>query len=122
MRTSGCARYAPRFNGAATRRRAALARVAECHPRIVQRAIEALIDRFDAPLEFSSEKNGFHFTDPAWKLPSLVLTEGELINFFAVERILRRLDATSEVQLARSALRSLAHSADTLDGRFLHRR
>jgi predicted DNA-binding transcriptional regulator YafY len=85
-----------------------LARVVERHPRTVQRDLEALINRFDAPLDFDREKNGFYFTDPAWRLPPIALTEGELINFFAAERVLRRLGAASEVQLARSALRRLS--------------
>ena len=89
-------------------RKADLARTVERHPRTVQRDLEALVNRFDAPLEFDREKNGFYFTDPAWQLPPVALTEGELISFFAAERILRRLGATSEVQLARSALRRLA--------------
>src|SRR5256885_5441628 len=88
--------------------KADLARIVERHPRTVQRDIEALVDRFDAPLEFDREKNGFYFTDPSWHLPPIALTEGELVSFFAAERILRRLDATSEVQLARSALRRLS--------------
>jgi predicted DNA-binding transcriptional regulator YafY len=88
--------------------KADLARIVERHPRTVQRDLEALVNRFDAPLEFDREKKGFHFTDPAWQLPPVILREGELINFFAAERVLRRLGATSEVQLARSALRRLA--------------
>lgn len=88
--------------------KADLAQIVERHPRTVQRILEALVNRFDAPLRFDREKNGFYFTDPAWRLPPVALTEGELINFFAAERILRRLGATSEVQLARSALRRLA--------------
>jgi predicted DNA-binding transcriptional regulator YafY len=88
--------------------KADLARIIERHPRTVQRDLEALVNRFDAPLEFNREKNGFYFTDSAWQFPQIILTEGELISFFAAERILRRLGATSEVQLARSALRRLA--------------
>jgi predicted DNA-binding transcriptional regulator YafY len=89
-------------------KKADLARIVERDPRTVQRDLEALVNRFDAPLEFDREKNGFHFTDPTWQLPRVILTEGELISFFAAERILRRLGATSEVQLARTALRRLA--------------
>jgi predicted DNA-binding transcriptional regulator YafY len=88
--------------------KADLARVVERHPRTIQRDLEALVSRFDAPLEFDREKNGFYFADPSWRLPAVALTEGELINFFAAERVLRRLGATSEVQLARSALRRLS--------------
>jgi predicted DNA-binding transcriptional regulator YafY len=85
-----------------------LARIVERHPRTIQRDLEALVNRFDAPLAFDREENGFYFTDPAWQFPQITLTEGELISFFAAERILRRLGATSEVQLARSALHRLS--------------
>jgi predicted DNA-binding transcriptional regulator YafY len=84
-----------------------LARIANRTPRTVQNDMRALKDDWGAPLAFDREKNGFYFTDPAWRLPPIRLTEGELICFFAAERILRRLSATSEVQLARSALRRL---------------
>jgi predicted DNA-binding transcriptional regulator YafY len=89
-------------------KKADLARIVERHPRTVQRDLEALVDRFGAPLAFDHKKNGFYFTDPAWQLPRVSISQGELISFFAAERILRRLDATSEVQLARSAVRRLA--------------
>lgn len=85
-----------------------LARVVERHPRTVQRILAALVNDFNAPLKFDQNKKGFYFTDPAWRLPAIALTEGELINFFAAERVLRRLGAASEVQLARSALRRLS--------------
>ncbi len=89
-------------------KKADLARLVERHPRTVQRDLEALVSRFDAPLEFDCEKNGFYFADNTYQLPPVTLSEGELINFFAAERVLRRLGATSEVQLARNALRRLA--------------
>ena len=84
------------------------ARVVECSARTVQNDLRALVNDFGAPLEFDPVKNGWYFTDPAWRLPSISLTEGELISFFAAERILRRLGAASEVQLARTAVRRLA--------------
>jgi predicted DNA-binding transcriptional regulator YafY len=74
----------------------------------VQNDLRALENDFAAPLEFDHVRNGFYFTDPAWQLPAIALTEGELISFFAAERMLRRLGATSDVHLARSALRRLA--------------
>jgi len=88
--------------------KAELARAVERHPRSVQNYLRALKNDFNAPLDFDRTRNGFYFTDPAWQLPPLTLTEGELLSFFTAERILRRLGATSEVQLARSALRRLA--------------
>jgi len=82
--------------------------VVERSPRTVQNDLRALVNDFDAPLAFDPVKHGWYFTDPAWRLPSIVLTEGELLSFFAAERVLRRLGAASDVQLARSAVRRLA--------------
>ena len=91
----------------------ALARIVERTPRTVQRDLEALRYRFDAPLVFDHSRRGYRFTDPSWRFPEVKLSEGELIAFFAAERILRRLGATSpgviaEVQLTREALKKLA--------------
>jgi predicted DNA-binding transcriptional regulator YafY len=88
--------------------KAALAHVVERRPRTIQNDLRALVNDFGAPLAFDPVKNGWYFTDPAWRFPSIVLTEGELISFFAAERVLRRLGAAAEVQLARSAVRRLA--------------
>jgi predicted DNA-binding transcriptional regulator YafY len=88
--------------------KAQLAHVVERSPRTIQNDLRALVNDFDAPLAFDPVKNGWHFIDAAWRLPSIALTQGELIGFFAAERMLRRLGASSEVQRARSALRRLA--------------
>jgi predicted DNA-binding transcriptional regulator YafY len=88
--------------------KAQLAHVVERSPRTIQNDLHALVNDFDAPLDFDSVKNGWYFTEPAWRLPSIALTQGELIGFFAAERMLRRLGSSPEVQLARSALRRLA--------------
>ena len=85
-----------------------LARIVERTPRTVQRDLEALRYRFDAPLVFDRSRRGYRFDDPSWRFPEVKLTEGELIAFFAAERILRRLGATSEAQLTREALKKLA--------------
>jgi predicted DNA-binding transcriptional regulator YafY len=85
-----------------------LARIVERTPRTVQRDLEALRYRFEAPLVFDHSRRGYRFSDPAWRFPEVKLTEGELIAFFAAERILRRLGATSEAQLTREALKKLA--------------
>jgi predicted DNA-binding transcriptional regulator YafY len=85
-----------------------LARIVERDERTIQRYLERLRDDFDAPLEFDRERRRLYFTDPAWRLPEITLTEGELISFHAAERILRRLGETAEVRLVRRAVRKLA--------------
>ncbi len=89
--------------------KAALAKLRDVErtPRTIQRDLNAL-RRLRAPLEYSRKEKGFYFSDPEWRLPPITLTRGELISFFAADRILRRLGATSEVRLAREAVRSLA--------------
>ena len=86
-----------------------LSQVVERHSRTVQRDLDALKNRFGAPLVFDRAKNGFYFSDPSWRLPPIALTQGELISFFAAERILKRLGASAaEASLARDAVHSLA--------------
>ncbi|MEW6125672.1 MAG: WYL domain-containing protein [Acidobacteriota bacterium] len=89
--------------------KAALAglRDVERTPRTIQRDLQAL-RRLKAPLAYSRKAKGFYFTDPDWRLPKINLTKGELLSFFTAERILRRLGNTTEVRLARDAVRSLA--------------
>lgn len=88
--------------------RADLAELIERDPRTVQRDICALKNEWDAPIQFDRTRNGFYLTDSSWRMPELRMTEGELISFFVAERILRRLSDTTEVRIARSALRKLA--------------
>ena len=56
-----------------------LARLTERTPRTVQRDLRELVNTFEAPLAFDRAENGFYFTDPEWRLPTIQLTEGELI-------------------------------------------
>ncbi|MCI0387991.1 MAG: WYL domain-containing protein [Acidobacteria bacterium] len=88
--------------------KADLAQIIERTPRTVQTYLRALENDFDAPIAFDHQKNGFYFTDPAWRLPKFTLTQGELISFFASERFLRLLGSASEAQPARRALKRLA--------------
>jgi predicted DNA-binding transcriptional regulator YafY len=89
--------------------KADLARLVERSKRTVQNDLHALLYDFAAPLAFHPARNGWYFTDPAWHLPAFTITEGELLSFFAAERVLRRLGAASpEVQLVRQAVQHLA--------------
>jgi len=67
--------------------KADLARIANRAPRAMQSDIRALRDDWQAPLEFDHQKNGFYFTDPAWRLSSIKLSQGEQLGFFIAERI-----------------------------------
>lgn len=58
----------------------------EVSSKTVQRDIEFLRS-LGAPLEYDSERNGFHYTDKAWHMPSLELTEGELLALVMITRV-----------------------------------
>ncbi len=66
-----------------------LARLIERDQRTVQRNLEVLRNDFQAPLVYDHARRGFRFSDTSWRLPPIKLTEGELISFFAAERLLR---------------------------------
>lgn len=85
-----------------------LALIVNRTPRTVQNDIRALKDEWHAPIEFDLEQNGFYFADPAWRLPPIRLSQGELLSFFIAERMLCRLSDATEVKLVRGALRNLA--------------
>lgn len=87
---------------------ARLARVTDVNARTVQRTIRELRAELDAPIAFDRQRKGFYFTDPAWKIPALTLTEGELVAFFAAEQFIRRLGSESVARQARDAVRGLA--------------
>jgi len=46
--------------------------------RTIQRDIEFMRDRLDAPLEFDIERNGYYYTDPDYRLAYFPVTEGDL--------------------------------------------
>ena len=56
---------------------AELAQILEISERTVRSDVAFLRDRYHAPLEFSKTK-GYYYSDPAWRLPSISLTQGEL--------------------------------------------
>jgi predicted DNA-binding transcriptional regulator YafY len=56
-----------------------LAREWEVSPRTVQRDIDYLRWELGAPMEYDAIRHGFLYTDRSWFLPSVVLSEGDLL-------------------------------------------
>lgn len=50
----------------------------------IMRDIEFLQTRYNAPIEYSPEHKGYYYTDPGFKLPSLMLSEGELFTLYTL--------------------------------------
>jgi predicted DNA-binding transcriptional regulator YafY len=76
-----------------------LAEVLEVCSRTVQRDIEFLRDRMDAPVEFDRRRNGYYYTEPTFSLPAMTLREDELQALGVVRRY---LESSSRVQIQAS--------------------
>ena len=85
-----------------------LAEALEVKERTIYQDREFLIDRLGAPLVYDRKRRGWHYTDDTYILPSLMVTEGELLAFFlSVEAARRCLGASFEPSL-RSAMGKIA--------------
>lgn len=56
-----------------------LAEAWETSTRTIQRDVDYLKYELEAPLEYDAIRHGFFYTDPAWFLPSVLLSEGDLL-------------------------------------------
>jgi predicted DNA-binding transcriptional regulator YafY len=66
----------------------------EAHPRTIRRDLVYMRDQLHAPIEFDPRRNGYHYTEPSYRLPFLQLTEGELVALFLAEQHLRQYRGT----------------------------
>jgi predicted DNA-binding transcriptional regulator YafY len=80
-----------------------LAKELEVHPRTVRRDLDYLRHQLGAPIEFDAVRNGYLYTEPAYKLPFIQVTEGELVALFLAERMLHQFRGSPfESQLRRA--------------------
>ena len=52
--------------------------------RTVERDFERLRDDLNAPLEYDKTRKMYHYTDPTFSVPNVILTEGELFTISAL--------------------------------------
>ena len=62
-----------------------IARELELCDRTIRRNIEFMRDVLGAPIEYDPARKGYHYTQPAWSLPGILLTEGELLGLVIVQ-------------------------------------
>src|SRR5262245_23061040 len=62
--------------------------------RTVRRDIAYLRYQLRAPIRFDPVQNGYHYSEPSFRLPFLQLSQGELIALYLAERLLRQLEGT----------------------------
>lgn len=86
---------------------ASLAETLEVSDRTVRSDLAFLRDRFNAPLEFN-RRQGFHYTDPTWRLPSISLSTGELFALTLGARMLQAYAGSVYAEELRSSIARLS--------------
>lgn len=66
----------------------------ETSQKTIQRDVDYLRDVLGAPIEYDREKNGYFYTDDHWFLPSVSLSEGELVATLLAARALEQYAGT----------------------------
>ncbi len=82
-----------------------LARACEVSQRQIREDLNFLRDRYDAPLVYN-RKQGWHYTDLTWRLPSISLSQGELLALMTASQTLSGYGGVYQKEL-RSALDQL---------------
>jgi proteasome accessory factor B len=96
--------------------RSFLAEELEVTERTVQRDITFMKDRFGAPIASSRRDGGYFYTEPAWFLPSVPLTEGELFSLLIARQAVAQYRGTPVVQTLEKVFNKIAGAlADTID-------
>jgi predicted DNA-binding transcriptional regulator YafY len=83
-----------------------LAQCCEVSKRTLSDDLAFLRDRFHAPLKYS-KKVGWHYTESTWRLPSISLSQGELLALMTASQMLSGYRGLYETEL-RSALEQIA--------------
>jgi proteasome accessory factor B len=62
--------------------------------KTVQRDVTYLRDSLGAPIEYDYHRKGYYYTDSAWQMPGLQLSEGELFLLLTAERMAQQYRGT----------------------------
>jgi len=66
----------------------------EVSQKTVQRDIDYLRDSLNAPIDYDREKKGFYYTTTQWFMPSISVSEGDLISILVAEKALEQYRGT----------------------------
>ncbi len=84
-----------------------LASELEVSERTIRNDLNFLRDRYGAPLEFTRQQ-GYHYTDPDWRLPTITLSKGELFALTVGARMLEAYAGSTYAADLRSAISRLS--------------
>ena len=84
-----------------------IAKALEVSERTIRKDLAFLRDRYHAPLEFT-KKQGWHYTDSQWRLPSVALSQGELFALTLGARMLESYAGSAYEKNLRTSIQRLA--------------
>jgi predicted DNA-binding transcriptional regulator YafY len=87
-----------------------LANELEVSRRTIMRDLEFMRDQLGAPIEYHPVKRGFHYTNAGFTLPSVRITEGELLALFLADTVLEQYEGTPFEKELRSAFDKLTRN------------
>lgn len=85
-----------------------LARLNEVDTRTARRDIESLRDDHGAPVKYDAKRRGWYYTSETYRLPAVVITEGELVALFLAGQALCQVQGTKYETDLQWAFRKLA--------------
>jgi predicted DNA-binding transcriptional regulator YafY len=80
----------------------------EVSQKTVQRDIDFMRDQLGAPIEYDRVRKGYFYSDPSWFLPSLSLSEGDLLALLIGSRALESYRGTPVAEDLERVFRKLA--------------
>ncbi|WP_372795202.1 helix-turn-helix transcriptional regulator [Pontiella sp.] len=80
----------------------------EVTTKTVQRDIDFLRDQMGAPIEYDALKRGYYYTDPFFMLPSISMSEGELLALMIGTKALEQYKGTPLAPKLESVLEKLS--------------
>lgn len=76
--------------------------------RTIERDFERLRNEMGAPLKYDRSRNKYHYTDPTFCVPNVVLTEGELFTVSALTQLIDQYKNTPLEQSFKNIMRKIA--------------
>ena len=76
--------------------------------KTVQRDIDFLRDQMNAPLKYNRNNKSYEFTQPTWSMPSMLVTEGEILSVLLASKVLEQYHGTPAADNLRHIFDKLA--------------
>lgn len=71
-----------------------LAELTETDAKTIRRDIRFLQDEYHAPIAFNPARRGWEYTCPTYRLPAVLITEGELVAVFLAGQLMQQVQGT----------------------------